>query len=151
MKKIIIILLFIFPITLLSATMNKNGIVTKLSKNSIDKTINILADVVKKYGMKEFTIIDHKKNALENGMNIKNESKLIIFSESNSCINLLKFDSAVGLDLPIKLLVFVADDNNVYIKYRDPKFLKNIYNLGDAEVAIEMSKFLDQFTNIATN
>jgi uncharacterized protein (DUF302 family) len=104
---------------------------------------------IKNHGLEDFTIIDHKKNAIEHGTNIKNEAKLIIFSGSNSCINLLKLDPSVGLDLPIKVLVYAAEDNKVYIKYRDPKFLKNIYNLGNAEEATAMSKTLDKFTNIA--
>lgn len=150
MKKIIFILFIIFPLFLFSATMNKNGIVTKLSHNSVDKTIEKLLNIVRERGFKDFTVIDHKKNAIENGTNIKNEAKLIIFSESNACTDLLKYDPAVGLDLPIKLLVYVAEDKKVYIKYRDPKFLKNIYNIGDAKAAIIMSKTLDKFTNLAT-
>ena len=149
MKKILYILLFILPITLFSATMNKNGIVTKLSKNSVDETVDILSIIVKEYGAKKFTIIDHKKNASERGNFNMQEAKLIIFAESNICLNLLKVDPAVGLDLPLKILVYKAEDKKVYIKYRDPKFLKNIYNLGDTKEAHLMSDILDNFTNIA--
>jgi len=149
MKKIIYILCFILPITLFSANMNKNGIVTKLSKNSVDETVNILSVVVKEYGTKDFTIIDHKQNASERGKFIIQEAKLIIFEESNICLNLLKVDPAVGLDLPLKVLVYKAEDKKVYIKYRDPKFLKNIYNLGNTKEAQRMSSILDEFTNIA--
>ncbi len=150
MKKIIYILLFILPITLFSATMNKNGIVTKISKNSVSDTIDILSVIVKKNGSKKFTIIDHKQNALERGKFNMEEAKLIIFAESNICLNLLKIDPAVGLDLPLKILVYKAQDKQVYIKYRDPKFLKNIYNLGDTKEAHKMSAILDKLTNIAT-
>ncbi len=149
MKKIIYVLLFILPITLFSANMNKNGIVTKLSNNSVDKTMNILSIIIKEYGAKEFTIIDHKQNANERGNFDIQEAKLIIFAESNTCLNLLKIDPAVGLDLPLKILVYQAEDNKVYIKYRDPKFLKNIYNLGQTKEANIMSDILDKFTNIA--
>ncbi|WP_024954461.1 DUF302 domain-containing protein [Sulfurospirillum arcachonense] len=149
MKKIIYILLFILPLSLFSASMNKNGIVTKLSHNSVTKTINILTKLAEKRGSKKFTIIDHKKNALKRGNFIIGEAKLIIFSESNICLNLLKTDPAVGLDLPLKVLVYVAEDKKVYIKYRDPKFLKNIYNLGNTQIALKMSKILDECTTIA--
>ena len=149
MKKIIFTLIMIFPLFLFGANMNKNGIVTKLSHHSVDETVEKLLNIVRDRGFKDFTVIDHKKNAIENGTNIKNEAKLIIFSESNACIDLLKFDPAVGLDLPIKLLVYVAEDNKVYIKYRDTRFLKNIYNIGDAKEAILMSETLDKFTNLA--
>lgn len=150
MKKIIYILLVLFPITLFAASMNKNGIVTKLSNNSVNDTVNILKIIAKENGSKEFTIIDHKKNVIENGKFEMKEAKLIIFDESNLCINLLKYDPAVGLDLPLKLLIYEGEDKNVYIKYRDPIFLKNIYNLGETTEAAKMSKILDKFTNIAT-
>jgi len=148
MKKIIFIL-FIIPLTLFSATMNKNGIVTKLSNNSVNETVNILLIIVKEYGAKDFTIIDHQQNANRHGNFNMQEEKLIIFSESNICLSLLKIDPAVGLDLPLKILVYKAEDKKVYIKYRDPRFLKNIYNLGDTKEAQQMSKILDNFTNIA--
>ena len=149
MKKIIYILLFILPITLLSAPMNKNGIVTKLSINSVDETVNMLSIIIKEYGIKNLTIIDHKQNAIDMGQFNINEAKLIIFEESTICINLLQHDPAAGLDLPLKILIYEAEDKKVYIKYRDPKFLKNIYNLGDTKEALMMSNLLDKFTNIA--
>ena len=147
MKKIIFNLLFLLPLTLFAASMNKNGIVTKISNNSVEDTINILKVVANENGVKEFTIIDHKKNANESGKFNMKEAKLIIFDETNLCLNLLKYDPAVGLDLPLKLLVYVGEDEKVYIKYRDPIFLKNIYNLGKTEEALKMSKILDNFTN----
>jgi len=149
MKNIIYILLFILPISLFSASMNKNGIVTKLSNNSVDETVNMLSIIVKEHGVREFTIIDHKQNAIDKGLLGVGEAKLIIFEESNICINLLKHDPAVGLDLPLKILIYEAQDKKVYIKYRDPKFLKNIYNLGNTKEALKMSNILDKFTNIA--
>jgi len=149
MKKIMYILLFLLPLTLFATSMNKNGIVTKLSKNSVTDTVNILKIIAKENGAKEFTIIDHKKNVLENAKFKMKDAKLIIFDESNLCLNLLKYDPAVGLDLPLKILIYVGEDENVYIKYRDPLFLKNIYNLGETTEALKMSKILDKFTNIA--
>ena len=149
MKKIIYALLLILPITLFSASMNKNGIVTKLSKNSVDETVNMLTIIVKEHGAKGFTIIDHKQNAIDRGQFNMGEAKLIIFEESNICLNLLQHDPAVGLDLPLKVLIYEAEDKKVYIKYRDPRFLKNIYNVGDTKEATKMSDLLDKFTNIS--
>ena len=149
MKNIIYILLFLLPLTLFSAPMNKNGIVTKVSNNSVSETIDILAVIVKEHGAQKFTIIDHKENATLRGNFKMEEAKLIIFAESNICLKLLKIDPAVGLDLPLKILIYKAEDKKVYIKYRDPKFLKNIYNLGNTEEANKMSNILDKFTNIA--
>ncbi len=143
------ILLFILPISLFGASMNKNGIVTKLSNNSVAETVNMLSIIVKEHGVRRFTIIDHKQNAINKGLFGVGEAKLIIFEESNICINLLKYDPAVGLDLPLKILIYEAQDKKVYIKYRDPRFLKNIYNLGDTKEALKMSNILDKFTNIA--
>jgi len=129
--------------------MDKNGIVTKISNNSVIDTIDILKIIVKENGSKELTIIDHQKNIINNGKFKINEAQLVFFNESNLCLNLLKYDPAVGLDLPLKLLIYVGEDAKVYIKYRDPMFLKNIYNLGDTKEAQKMSQILDKFTNIA--
>jgi len=149
MRKIVYLLLLIVPLSLFSATMNKNGMVVKESQNNVSKTIELLTTVAQKNGVEGFTIIDHKKNAfLRSSINIK-ENKLIIFSEANISVGLLKSDPAIGLDLPLKVLVYMDQDSKVYIKYRDPRFFKNIYNIGDAKEAIIMSQMIDEFTNFS--
>jgi len=129
--------------------MNKNGIVTKESNKNVSQTMDNLKAVLKLNYLEKITIIDHKKNADENGVNNIYDAKLIILEPSKECLSLLKYDLAVGLDLPIKILIYKAKDKKTYIKYRDPKFLKNIYNIGEAKEAIEMSKKIDYLTNVA--
>lgn len=145
-----ILLLFLLPFFLFSANMNKHGIVTKMSNNSVDETINKIIMAAKKNGFDDFSIIDHKKNMKDIGAGDIKEAKLIMFLKPNICSNLLKYDPAVGLDLPLRVMVYVGEDNNIYIKYRDPRFLKNIYNIGDKREALVMSSKLDTLTNIAT-
>lgn len=149
MRKIIYLLLLIVPLSLFSANMNKNGIVTKESHNSVSKTIQLLSTIAQENGIEGFTIIDNKKNAsIRSSIDIE-ENKLIIFTQANICLGLLKSDPAIGLDLSLKVLVYMGDNSKVYIKYRDPKFFKNIYNIGEAKEAITMSQMIDTFTNFA--
>lgn len=149
MKKSFLIFSLILPMLLFSASMNKNGIVTKCSEKTVADIVTSLVNISKEHDMGELTIIDHKQNAKKyNSFDIDN-AKLIIFPGSNTCLNLLKYDPAVGLDLPIKILIYVAPDKKVYVKYRDPIFLKNIYNIGNAKEAVKMSEILDQITSLA--
>jgi len=149
MKKFIYIFLLILPLSLFSANMNKNGIVTKESNYNVSQTIDMLKAILKFNNLEEITIIDHKKNADENGVDNIYEVKLLILPQSKECLALLEYDAAVGLDLPLKILIYTAKDKKTYVKYRDPKFLKNIYNIGEAKEAIEMSEKIDYFTNVA--
>ena len=145
MKKIIIFLLV--PLFLFAANMNKNGIVTKESIFGIDKTINHITQEAYKSGFTDFEIIDHKKNYLENNHKNINEVRLILFKKYTICSRLLDSDPAVGLDLPLRVLVYQGKDDKIYIKYRDPKFLKNIYNVGNYKETDIMSKKLDNITS----
>lgn len=144
MKKLI--LLFLFPLFLFSASMNKYGIVTKISKYSVEKVIDIISHESKKVGLGDFTVIDHQKNILENSNTPIKHAKLIVFNKPTICTDLLKYDPAVGLDLPLRIIVYEDDGGGIFIKYRDPKFLKNIYNLGDKREALIMSKMMDDLT-----
>jgi|GEM_PF-3704880 uncharacterized protein (DUF302 family) len=146
MKKIII--LFFIPLFLYATNMNKNGIVTKISRYSVDKTIKVITHKAYKLGFTEFQIIDHKKNYYENYKKVINEDKLILFTKYTVCSRLLDFDPSVGLDLPLRILVYVGKDKKVHVKYRDPKFLKNIYNVGNLKEMTLMSKKLDKITNL---
>jgi uncharacterized protein (DUF302 family) len=146
MKKIIF--LFFIPLFLYATNMNKNGIVTKISRYNVDKTIKVITNEAYKLGFTEFQIIDHKKNYYENYKKVINEDKLILFTKYTVCSRLLDFDPSVGLDLPLRILVYVGRDKKVHVKYRDPKFLKNIYNVGNLKETTLMSKKLDKITNL---
>lgn len=146
MQRLIITLALLLPLSLFGAIMNKNGIVTKMSQNSVKTTVETFFEAASQNGIKGFTIIDHKKNAQNRGMKEAKEAILIIFDELNICLDLVQYDPAVGLDLPLKVLIYKGEDNHVYIKYRDPKFLKNIYNVGNAKEALIMSRMLDKIT-----
>lgn len=149
MKKIIFLLLIPF---LLSATiMNKNGIVTKTSHYNVNSTIKMITDEAYKLGFTEYEIIDHKKNYYENYKRTINDDKLILFTKYTICSRLLDFDPAAGLDLPLRILVYIGKDEKVYVKYRDPKFLKNIYNVGNIRETDIMSKKLDRITDLVKN
>lgn len=143
--------LLFFPIFLFASTMNKNGIVTKTSSYNVDKTIKMITKEAYKSGFTEFEIIDHQKNYFENYNKSIGEIKLILFKKYTTCSRLLDFDPSVGLDLPLRILVFKGKDEAVYIKYREPKYLKNIYNIKNLRETDVMSKKLDKITNLQVN
>lgn len=151
MKRFVFILLML-PWALFGVEMNHNGIVTKESNKSVDDTIAVIEGMVKKMqpkGMNLFAIIDHQANAKNAGGAVLDEAKLIIFGNPKVGLYMMTHDPAVGLDLPLKVLVYKNKEGKVIVKYRDPKFFKNIYNVGGANEAMKMSGALDKFTENA--
>ena len=151
MKRFIFILLML-PWALFGVEMNHQGIVTKVSNKNVNDTIGVIEQMVNKMkpkGMNLFAIIDHQANAKNAGGAALDEAKLIIFGNPSVGLNMLNYDPAVGLDLPLKVLVYKGKDGKVMVKYRDPKFFKNIYNVGDAKEAMKMSGALNKFTDEA--
>lgn len=147
MRRFVLICFLLIPLTFFGAIMNKNGIVTKQSEKDVQTTVQNFLDNAAKNDIQGFTIINHKQNANNRGFARAKDAILIIFDELNVCLDLIQYDPAVGLDLPLKILVYEDEDEKVYIKYRDPKFLKNIYNIGNAKEAQKMSHLLDRLTN----
>lgn len=151
MKRLVFVLLML-PWALFGSEMNHHGIVTKVSNKSVNDTMNVIAGMVEKMkpkGMNLFTIIDHQANAKNAGGAVLDEAKLIIFGNPSVGLFMMTHDPAVGLDLPLKVLVYKTKDGKVLVKYRDPKFFKNIYNVGGAKEAMKMSGALNKFTNKA--
>ena len=150
MKKTLLALALTLPLSIFAAEMDANGIVTKKSNNDVKTTINIIEDMAKAKGLTLFNRINHQLNAKKAGGADLKSAELIIFGNPKVGLKMMTKDPKAGLDLPLKVLAYEAEDGNVYVSYRDVKFLAKIYDLKDCKVQNKMSGLLDKFTNKAT-
>ena len=150
MKKTLLALALTLPLSIFAAEMDANGIVTKKSNNDVKTTINIIEDMAKAKGLTLFNRINHQLNSKKAGGADLKPAELIIFGNPKVGLKMMTKDPKAGLDLPLKVLAYEAEDGNVYVSYRDVKFLAKIYDLKDCKVQNKMSGLLDKFTNKAT-
>ena len=130
--------------------MDKNGIVTKESFVDVNTTISRLEKIIAKKGITKFNRINHAQNSRNTGEKDVADAELLIFGKPAVGLKMMSKDPKSGLDLPLKILAYVAKDGKVYVSYRDTAFYSKIYNLEGCKVNIKMSGILDKLSSIIT-
>jgi len=105
------------------------GIISIISDQNFEETYAALQNAIS--GNKELSIIaqlDHQINAENAGLELR-PTKIMIFENSNLEAPLLQDQLVVGLDLPLKILVWEDENGDVNISYNDPSYLQERYGL----------------------
>lgn len=111
--------------------MAENGLVTVSSAHSIDETISRFEAALKAHEVTVFAKIDHAAGAAEASMNLR-PTTLLIFGNPPAGTPLMQADQRIGVDLPLKALVWQDADGKVWITYNDPSWLAARHRLGSA-------------------
>lgn len=141
MKKLVIILSTVISLF-------ANGIIIKESSCSVNQTVENLKKVVTSKGLSVFVVIDHKANA--EGVKMKlNESKEIIFGNPLIGTALMQEDITIGLDLPLRVLVYKDSDGKVKMAYRNGSWIASHHKLNAPKKVAKVNKGMDMFTSKA--
>jgi len=141
MRKIILIMA-------LGLSLFANDIIVKNSSNSVEATMNKLQNIVTKKGFTVFAVIDHQAGATKVRMKLA-PSKEIIFGNPKMGTVLMQEKMEVGLDLPIRVLVFQDKELKTKIAYRDGAWLNSEHNLTKQKLINKMNFALDNITTEA--
>ena len=143
MRKVLLIsLLSILPLIL-----SAGEFITKTSSLSVDKTIEKMKSLIEaKKGMKVFAIIDHKADAKKVDYEM-NDEKVVVFGSSEMSVRMMLRDEKVGIDLPLRVLVYQDEKEKTKIVYRDPKEWAKSFNLKGCVLLEKMEKVLDDITS----
>ncbi len=138
-------LIFIVSITL---SLLANDIIIKESSCGVDETVNNIKNIVKDRGLTFFALINHQGNAKFVDMKL-NESKMIIFGSAKLGTPLMQQDMLVGLDLPIRVLVYRDSDGRVKMAYRDGTWLESKHVLNSPKIVRKLNNALNNITTKA--
>jgi uncharacterized protein (DUF302 family) len=141
MKKIILIVAFV-------TSLFANDIIVKESQCSVDKTVENLQKIIKDKGLSIFATIDHQANAKAVDMNMS-QAKLIIFGNPKLGTLLMQQNTQIGLDLPLKILVYKDKDSKVKFAYRDGTWLSNNHTLDAPKKIAKINGAMDKITTKA--
>jgi len=112
------------------AVPSADGVISKPSPYSVDETIRRLDEVVRGKGLTVFSRIDHRSGAREVGLDMQDE-QVLIFGNPRAGTPLMVARPLVGLDLPLRMLVWRASDGRVWASYQDSAFIAKRYGLPD--------------------
>src|SRR5262249_3535981 len=114
--------------TEIGAVPSADGVVTKESKHSVDETVRRLDEVVRGKGLNVFARIDHRAAAREAGLEMQDE-QVLIFGSPRAGTPLMVARPPVGLDLPLRVLVWRGSDGRVWASYQDANFIAKRFSL----------------------
>jgi uncharacterized protein (DUF302 family) len=112
--------------------MAKDGLVTIESRHAAAETAERLAAEIGKRGMTVFTRIDHAAAARTEGMALR-PTEVLLFGNPRAGTPLMQADQTIGIDLPLKLLVWEDADGHAWVTWNDPLWLGARHGLPASE------------------
>jgi uncharacterized protein (DUF302 family) len=98
------------------------GLVTRRSVHSVDDTMNRLEQAVRARDLVVIARVDHAGAAQKAGLSLR-PTQLLIFGHPRSGTPLMAGAQTIGIDLPLKALVWQDDQGQVWLGYNDPAWL----------------------------
>ena len=149
LKQILLVALVLSFSGVAVAEASDDDVVTKKSHHDVATTVDRLEKIVKEKGIKVMARVDHAKNAQGVGEELR-PTQLLIFGNPKLGTALMQANQRIGLDLPMKVLVWEDAEGMVWLAYVDPEELAERHGIGeDHEVVKKLRKALDALTSAA--
>lgn len=107
------------------------GLITLRSSHGPKETADRLAAAVSGHGMTVFARIDHAAGATEAGLALR-PTEVLFFGNPKAGTLLMQSEQTIGLDLPLKALVWQDERSGTWISYQDLAWLSKRYDLPPA-------------------
>jgi uncharacterized protein (DUF302 family) len=117
--------------------MAADGLITIRSSHGPQETMNRLEAEVKSKGLTVFARIDHAAGAAAVGLALR-PTEVLIFGNARGGTPLMQSMQTIGIDLPLKALVWQDASGTTWLSYNDPSWLAQRHGLG-GEVAAPVS------------
>ncbi|MGA8729922.1 MAG: DUF302 domain-containing protein [Terracidiphilus sp.] len=105
-----------------------NGIIDVPTLHSIDEIIEKLKSILKEKGVTLFALVDHSGEAAKVGL-VMRPTKLLIFGNPRAGTPLMVAAPSIAIDLPLKILVWEDDRENVWLSYNSADYLGTRHDL----------------------
>ena len=131
--------------------MAADGLTTMRSNHWPKDTMNRFEAEVKARGMTIFARIDHAAGATAVGLSLP-PTELLIFGNAKGGTPLMQSVQTIGIDLPLKALVWQDASGDTFLSYNDPAWLAKRHGVNGASDAVvgNMSAALQAVARAAT-
>jgi uncharacterized protein (DUF302 family) len=111
--------------------MSVEGLVTLRSRSDIARTLERLEASIASHGMTIFARVDHAAGAWQAGMELR-PTTVVIFGAAKAGTPLMTMSQSIGLELPLKALVWQDESGQTFVSYNDPAWLVRRFSLPEA-------------------
>ena len=111
--------------------MSADGLITLRSSFGPKETMSRLEAEIRARGMTIFGHIDHAAGAAATGLSLR-PTDLLIFGTAKSGTPLMQLLNTVGIDLPLKALIWQDEAGDTFLSYNDPAYVVRRHGGGEA-------------------
>lgn len=124
-----------------SALAHDKAMITAQSPYAPKETMDRLERKAKEAGLKVFARIDHAKGAASVDMTLR-PTELLVFGNPKGGTPLMQCAQTIGIDLPLKALVWQDGKGQVWLGYNDPEYIVRRHGATDCAAAKTVGKAL---------
>jgi uncharacterized protein (DUF302 family) len=111
--------------------MSADGLITLHSNFGPKETMSRLKAEARARGMTIFGHIDHAAGAAATGLSLR-PTDLLIFGSAKAGTPLMQLLNTIGIDLPLKALVWQDEAGDTFLSYNDPAYVVHRHGVGEA-------------------
>ncbi|MGY3442791.1 DUF302 domain-containing protein [Bradyrhizobium sp. USDA 4473] len=130
--------------------MAAEGLMTVKSAYGASETMERLKDAVRSKGMTIFAHIDHAAGAKEVGMSLQ-PTDLLIFGSPKGGTPLMQSVQTIGIDLPLKALVWQDEAGVTWVSYNIPAWSAERHRVNAPEAVRATSAAIEAVVSAATS
>jgi uncharacterized protein (DUF302 family) len=135
-------------ISLSSLAQAADGVIAVKSTHSAKETMDRFEGLVKQKGLNVFARINHAAGAVKIGKTLR-PTELLIFGNPQGGTPFMECAQSVGIDLPLKALVWEDASGQVWLGYNDPAYLAQRHGVAQCPSVGGLSKALSGLTGKA--
>ncbi len=125
-----------------------DGFVAVKSPHGPKETMDRLEIVLKEKGLTIFARIDHAAGAAKVGKQLR-PTEVLIFGNPQGGTPFMECSQTVGIDLPLKALVWTDESGQVWLGYNDPTYLAGRHGVPQCPVVGNLTQALANFAQAA--
>ncbi|MEO7336430.1 MAG: DUF302 domain-containing protein [Caldimonas sp.] len=142
MRKLVLGSVCALSVLMLTGVANAaDGLVALKSPHSAAETASRFAAALPERGLKLFARIDHAAGAASIGKELR-PTEVFIFGNPQGGTPLMGCQQSLGIDLPLKALVWQDASGQIWLGYNDPAWLVARHGGGECPAASTVSKAL---------
>ena len=121
-----------------------DGLVAVKSPYGAKATMDKFEMIVKDKGLNVFARVDHAAGAAKIGKTLR-PTEVLIFGNPQGGTPFMECAQSVGIDLPLKVLVWEDVSSQVWLGYNDPVYLAQRHGVAQCPIAENLRKALAGF------
>ncbi len=126
-----------------------DGLIAVKSPHSAKDTMNRFEEIAKQRGLNVFARVDHAAGAAKVNKTLR-PTEVLIFGNPQGGTPFMECAQAVGIDLPLKALVWEDASSQVWLGYNDPAWLAKRHGVADCPAVGNLGKALAGLAEAAT-